>query len=464
VISGSGGRQGSGAGNDGAWWVDSVDSETQLTVRPLNGEAVLNVGIGAAGTVSVRQGGHRLHVLDQAGPLDFGDIAANTVFATQQAPGTSDFGSGTLADFVLAESISEGNRTHICTLGITEIYLESESTAINLTSENEILLGRNYGVVGANASQLLTDGGALVGSATIQIGSDNSGGDRYSASDGDAVIGYADITSATKEWRGTYWDAGDTASNVVQETKVADFYSCIIRPNQQSLAVSDIENETVIIYGPKNSLYSLTNGIACRNISIAQQDALSYLVVLGSPITIPIEGVLASDNNYYGMWGAFNGAIQVLNPRDDYDINFICGQMFSGGSATKEYTFDPRFVTRNDAGTAYPQGVPGLTVSWWTVVELTGGEIYGGTAVTNASGRLSGIETDRDGINAARQYKDTTWTSGLDLAFRVTVEGSNSTTGQPYRPINEIRQFTRYYQADYPVDLLQTDYEGEMYT
>ena len=447
IIQGTAGPQG-GAGNNGAFWVDSVVSQTTLAVRPLNGEAALNVGIPIAGTVQIRQGGHRIIVTDQAGPFDFADIANNMVPLTQQAPGTSDFASGVAGDFASVETFKNGTRDLVEFLGIHYILLYSPTTAMVFRSLNEIAVFKNWlGPTGGGNFAHTTLGTFPVQTITTEFGGDAGGGDRYTADDGSAIINLLAEVQGYVEMRGCYWDGAGAFS--VPGNQSGFLGSSIIRPTLQAQAGSTVDHETIIVFDA-GGVYTLTGGVTYRNLSIAQQTTLAYLANFGPVVVIPIEGVLIGDQTLAGIWGLFNVEVNVLNPRADYPNSILWGTILSGGIGRKTYTWNPTCLERDYTGAEDPEPIEDLWIEIQTL--YLGSPIAIVIYQTDSNGRISGVETDRDGVNLIRTYKDQTF--DLGFTHRIIIEKAG------YRAQNFEIEIAQELNYDHFIDAMRPDYQG----
>jgi hypothetical protein len=261
-----------------------------------------------------------------------------------------------------------------------------------------------------------------------------------------SVIGYT-------EMRGCYWDG--VGAFVTAANQTSFLASSIIRPTLQALAGTTCDHETIIIY-PTGGIYTLSGAMEYRNISIAQQTAASYLVSLGSPVIIPIEGVLKGDQTVTGLWQLFNVQVNALNPRADYDISDLFGTILTGGIGQKVYTWNPTCLERDYTGAETPEAIEDLNIEVNTWLFGIGGfQVSQLRAQTAASGRLEGIEIDRDGVNLIRQYKDPTFS--FPFTHQVIMEKSG------YRAQSiEYTGISQELNYDHFVDALQPDLEGEI--
>jgi len=214
--------------------------------------------------------------------------------------------------------------------------------------------------------------------------------------------------------------------------------------------------ETLVVYRVRGIL-ALGPGVSYGNASLAQSGKIGAIVDFsGSGAIATIEGLLKSDTVTLPLWQVFGIGMHVLNPRVDYsdaELYFIFNVPGSEGS--RLYTWDPRFVAR-DAVAGAPSPIQGLSVRVLEVDDVSHAEteITGSPFTTDVNGRISGVEVDRDGINLRRSL--VTGTSTQTFSHRVVIEGGN------YRAVNELITLSSRFEADFPVDVQQTDFEGEL--
>jgi hypothetical protein len=452
IVSGSGGTQSAG-GNDGAWFVVSVDSETQITVQPLNGEGNVVAGAGA-GTVSIRQGSVEIEFISEVADQSFTTIATNAVPDTQVAPGASDFVAGAITDHVVQELMATG-RTFWSLRGV--LYIRSSGTGFNFRSDDEIVISRPIG------GTLMV----LISNSQIYIGNDD-GYDRYAAAEGSVWYGinFSQGTASNITSRGSYLDPGGAALTLPGSSW--ELASSIIRNGITSgFGITDSFLETSIVYGAILQL-QYQGPSDWKNLSMCHPTGSAYIAILRAQLEpVIIEGLLKSSRPQK-LWLLFGCNLFVLNPRADYSLlnDIIAGLQYSGlasayANAYKEYTWNPRFVERDQSGAAGSIPIEGLTVTIYQKNQYQP-EVLVGSWTTAASGRLEGIETDRDGINLTRQWL--LFYGGLieaDYYQRLEIEGRDVNTGQAYKPVNEIITMRAALNYDFPMDVLQTDYEGE---
>jgi len=314
------------------------------------------------------------------------------------------------------------------------------------------------------------------GSVVFNVGTDG-GGDRYTCADGSAFVGAVLGGQGDAVFRGSYIDTLDAGLTMPQDIgAIYEVATSIFRPgwfvtgNTSSCLV-----ESVAVYS-NTAGSGITNfqyqGVDWQNVNIAKNANYSYMFAGGQPI-IPVEGILKGNQSPNKLWAMAGPTLLVLNPREDYhlsnDLIHSINPTFRGGSS-KLYTWNPRFVERDPSGTESPSPIQGLKVQIIAINETYPGNYTDlGTFTTAASGKLEGIETDRDGINLERHFygyqniPSIGWLL-LDMVFshRIIVEGRDVNTGQRFRPINEVITMRAKLDYDFPVDVLQTDFEGEL--
>jgi hypothetical protein len=462
IVSGSGGTQSAG-GNDGAWFVTDVISETRLRVGPLNGELGVVSGSGA-GTVAIREGAIEINFVGETADQGFSTISSSAVPLTQLT-GTSDFASGTIHDYVIKEADFHNNERTFWTLrGVSRLI--NTTSGFNFRSKNDIVVSRRES---GTAIQF------KVGNVSMYVGTDD-GYDRYAASSGSVWVGINPTTEHGGSFisRGSYLDAKPSSGfNMPQfaGSKAWDLGSTILRPALISgLGTLDSFIESSIIDGSILQLQQ-TGPVDWKNLNMPNPRAANLAILGGSNTLVTVEGLLKG--SYPGkLWSLFGIRFHLLNPRSDYHIfNDIISQLqFSGLTGTyseayKMYTWNPRFVERDFAGAIGPSPIQGLKVSLWQIDELgVFGEVFVGTYTTNASGRLTGIESDRDGINLIAQWL--LYYGGhitVGYSYRIRIEGTDTVTGQAFKAVNELIEMRSAVEVDFPVDILQVDFEGEHY-
>jgi hypothetical protein len=454
IVSGSGGTQSAG-GNDGAWYVVSVDSQTQLTVQPLNGESNVVPGAGA-GNVTVREGAVEIEFISIAGNTGFSAAASTGVPDTQVAPGTSDFAAGAITDYLVNEPAFTGPRTFWSLWGVR--LITSSGSAFNFQSFDEIVISRNR--LSNCIMQFLLN-------AQIYLGTDG-GYDRYEAEEGSVWINVSFLGGTNYDiiFRGSYYDAG--AAPLVLPGNDYEIASTIVRNGLTvGFGLTNSLIETGILYGAFLNL-QLSGPSDFKNLSMCHPIGTAYIAALGGTLAdVVIEGLLKG--SYPNKpWLLFGVTLWILNPRADYSLlnDLISGLQYSGlagayAQAYKTYTWNPRFVERDQSGAAGTTPIQGLTVTLYQKNQYQP-EVGVGSWTTAASGRLEGIESDRDGKNLVRQWL--LYYGGLieaDFYQRVEVEGRDVNTGQVYRPVNEIFTMRAGLDFDFPMDVIRTDYEGE---
>jgi hypothetical protein len=460
--------------NSGAWFVSAVVSETQIDVRPLNGEPAMTPGGSVGNNISVRQGHHQVRVVDHGASTNWADIEANAVFDTQQLPGTSDFGSGVVADYVMTELVGPSfARRLVRTQGIGTVVLVNTlaGQATDFISENEVVVNMSSGTAGGvfNPRFLREDPNSVAGRAVLRIGNPN-GGDRHAAIEGSAWSGWtlADSTGIAQDFLddifaneiyGSYVDV-PSLHTVTGGEFVASILRDAMQFTLQGAETSPMINESVIHYPGGVAIYNQFY----KSANVLFTEAASGVIFWSdpSPLTITVEGILKSDlaASLFQLLQSGVGALTLiaLNSRIDYGISELVLSVAGGATAQKQYTFNPRFVERHSVGIASdPTTISGLKVNLYITVPILG-EIpnAGNPFTTAASGRIEGYEADgRDGVNLASEA----WVPALggifDIPARMTVEGAG------YRFVNQSFIMRTRSDFDFPIDFSTPDLEEE---
>jgi hypothetical protein len=466
IITDSGGPQGGGA-NDGAWYVDSVDSETQLTVRPMNGQANVVVMAGSGASIYVRQGNHRLWIQDESS-ITLSSMLANTIPLPQQAPASDSFCSGVIGDFLEERALM--SKILYLVQGIGSIQMvNTGATNTVWNSLDEIVVNLNKRKTGTQGCNIQwADPNALATQSEFNKGTAD-GGDRYSADQGSVWIGFgqskiteptafAYTTKITESRYGSYEDTtNEDGTGSDNFAGIIKFYHSIIRPLLTLVSGTGHVLENPIVYPTGLNVEEVPTGIDLKNFALTKSLSNVPIVHIGADIRVPIEGLRLSDLISSGIWNLLNVIWDVLNPKEDYDESLLFGAVTSG-EGRKSYTFNPRFVTRNSVG-GVPSLIQGLSVQIFSINETTTAEVSLGSWSTDANGRLSGIETDRDGINLQRQINNGVAT---DYSHRILVRGVDSVTGIAFKARNERFVMRTELDIDFAMDILQPDYEGEL--
>jgi hypothetical protein len=146
------------------------------------------------------------------------------------------------------------------------------------------------------------------------------------------------------------------------------------------------------------------------------------------------------------------------DPLTDYLISDLVSYAYATSLARIEYSWLPRFVRLDPMG-AYPIPVSGLRIRAYEFYELvpgSGTEVSGSPWTTDAQGRINGgnpvyLKARTDLYYGAR-------IPGLEVGVRFTVEGSG------YRFLNQLLKMRAPLDYDVRVQLLETDFEGEVST
>ena len=201
-------------------------------------------------------------------------------------------------------------------------------------------------------------------------------------------------------------------------------------------------------------LYSLDDTSTIEDLSFGDSGWYSFLAS-GSPV---IAGFRISDDVYRPPWRLFSVPMGAFrDPREDYLISDLVSYADSTSLARVEYSWLPRFVRLDPSGLA-PIPVAGLTVHVYQSFELYGSEaeVSGSPWITDAQGRINGglpiyLLARTDVFFGAR-------IPNLEMVNRFTVEGPG------IRFVNQILKMRSPLDYDVRVQLIETDFEGEVST
>lgn len=203
---------------------------------------------------------------------------------------------------------------------------------------------------------------------------------------------------------------------------------------------------TNLTYTDASYGFSATGAIESSDVAVVNTAGLSVVNVDNV-----IEDFRISDDAYTPVWWVFVPGVTVTarNPKEDYGTAELFN-LFSTSSGIVDYTWQPRFVSRDSLGL---EGDPisGLAVRVYEIEGASEAEIAGSPFTTNVSGQLG---TD---VYLKARYKYG-FNSPVELSYRVLVQGRG------YRTLNQVIELGRPFVGDVPVDFLLTDYEGEVST
>lgn len=203
-------------------------------------------------------------------------------------------------------------------------------------------------------------------------------------------------------------------------------------------------------------LASLATPELLEDLSLAFGTAAVLTFIGSSGSLVPISDFFLGDD--YGTAGvAYTGVgsfVEFRDPKEDYPLSRLVSAAAIAGEYEKRYTWNPRFVERNEVGLA---GSPlqGLTVEIFDINETTSVEtpISGSPFMTDAGGRIN-----TSGVVLLRERQTALGVGTGDLySQRVRVSGPRT------RYTNEITTASSpVFDVDVPVDLSNTDFEGEV--
>lgn len=420
--------------NQGAWWIDNVVDANTIDVRPLNGQPALTTGPRTTETVQVVCGSHELIATDEANGHPVFAALFGTVDATQ--------GSGVVGDFFdYGPGASNYLMSWIFLTGIGMFRLhQTGATSSTISLPHWVMMNKQTGPQAC----VISSTGPTAGVSILQLG--NTGGlDRYDARDSSAVIGFQ-IGLLDRYWStDTYYK--------LRVKSYASLWRGITTGYQEHPPNSELVGS---IFSGSQGLYS---GLVESHVEWTTQfgivwygspDTKNFLfsdsAALGTiQATVTIEGLLLSDAVTVPMIIASTGVVTLLNSREDYTT----AMLFASGQGQVRYTWNPRFVERDATGQI---GAPitGIVVRAWEVQESTGTETEltadGSPWTTDANGRINGGA----GVDFLRDH-----TANGTYHQRIVVEGGN------YRAQNFPITMRAKLDYDHPVDVQQTDFEGE---
>ena len=440
IIKNSGGGAGAAAqvGNDGSWRVDRVLGPTLVRIdTAARGTTTLAKRSGLSkGTGDFKLGSWNAVLTDERAP----NFAAIKYRAT--APGSATGHTFITDHFYASRDLSVF--PHIGIQGIEFLHTDANATAF--TSKSEITLNKQvlpYPMItppqvvypGDIRAMAVWSTGAT---DTVTIGT--LGSDSDSTKGGSFLVGWhmqnADIF-------GSVWVGAAGQANFGNGTRI--YNSIDYRSTITSTGTSDFKN-LISIPGVfpvlatlpggtySNVILSGTPNFAAVFNLLTQDITLSNLTIAQSVFDSLPAGVLSGS-------GAFT--LIILDPTADYDIDALG----STGFLSKQYTYNPTFVSRNDTGTS-PIPIPNLSVRIW---EIDGAsvETLVFDDVTDLNGQLNvgvGVQLQRQSFN-----------SGLIVTYthRIRVEGTN------YSAVNQIFAIRQKSVFDFPIASQATDFEGE---
>jgi hypothetical protein len=437
--------------NDGAWFVKANPTVVgTITVRPLNGGANI-VSEAGAGTIEVRVGTHEVLVTDEASPTFANLFSTGTVHASR--------GSGAIADYRISEvMVTNAGATDVyALLGIGMIrFHQTAAGSSDWISSNELVFDAQIESAGIPVS--CSDAAASL--STFQLGT-QAGSDLASASEGSAHFAisvqanksapysstFANLTGKVfgsfMRWDPTFqfaWPPGGATGGSI-------FYGV---PEVPAFGSSGSELDTCTQYGGE-AWHVYGASFESTALTVTSSSALAYMPNLGA---VTVSGLKITDATSTPMFDVFGTTVcSILDPAGDYtgaEI-FFCNAT-SPGIGLVEYTWNPTFVERDASGVS-GSPIQGLKVRIWQINVLGTAEISGSPFTTDAQGQ----------INAGAGQVVLRWVSvragiqfDIPTTERIQIEGAN------YRSQDYIITMRAALDYDHPVDVQQTDFEGEM--
>ena len=454
----------------GLYRVDEVLSETQIRVAGASkGKTKLAKRTGA-GTCEVKGGSYLCTVTDEATP-SWSNLQANAT-----GPDSS-VGS----DYITIRSLGD-RLTLVTTSGLRNVVLaHTTNTASNWVSEREVVIADRKDASQCTISYLSGD----TPGDLVRLG--RAGVDRYSADFGSFWFGWNTICVPTVPGPtnslscSLYLSALSTIQSTGQLT--------VASGNQGSMVASLVDGASLVAPGGSSPVFGATftgvvesiinrptaAGIRILGTSPAGYDNALFTTSSTSPPSIGyvtggisgyIQGFLGSGDLPLPYFGVLDGSLTVLNPRFPYlasDLFDISVATFGAATGYVSYTWAPRFVER---GSGIPIPIQNLTVAIYSIDELTlvETEIAGSPFITNALGRISptdpGAVLVGSGVDLIRSYSvDDAGQVNYNYSHRVIVEGAGYRHVDAYFSMHAAK-----IDFDFPVDVLRTDYEGELST
>ena len=424
------------AANDGSWFVDKViDEDTATLVDDSLASGQLTASGASAGSVRITAGYGKLTVTDEA-------------TLSWEIIGTSGFA-------FLDDRQPIGPKLELVrvpTLRTIEIA-QTGATSSTWTSTKEVVAP--YRSADDTARIYWTFTGASALQSTVELGV--SGADTYSYADPSYWFG------------GSYQvETGKVTAATLHKTHLFGgvLHDCLnMNPGQDSIFRSAALYDSAMVFpGPNGTTGGeLTNVSQCSNtgggIVTFTDDAIYkdfFLIdtsaqgVLVAAATIVISELFLGDGNFTPAFFVALATVKIRDPKEDYAL----AELFNliSGTGQIEYTWDPRFVSRDRTGlTGNP--ISGLKVHVYEVNEDTSAEseISGSPFTAGADGRIS---TDIY-LTARRQ---TSAVSKVEYSQRIV------TSGRGYRTMNQVIKMSAPFSGDIAIDYLQTDFEGEVST
>lgn len=448
---------GAGTTLSGLWRVVEVLSATQIRVAGASkGKTAFGASAGA-GTVEVKGGSWLMTVTDEAAPT----------WALARSGATGPDGS-VGADFITQRALGD-RLTLFLTHGLRRVtFVHTVNAATVWVSEREVVIADRADAV---TGEFRYGSGSSPGDL-VRIG--RAGSDRYGADFASSWIGWRPNVGASSPGPADSLGCSifGSAVHAISATGAGSFGT----GNEGSFVASLIDGYQAIAPGGTGAVAGavFTGTIeSCINRSSGFSVALfgapdsydNWLVTesgtAGVTISVTgfVQGLLASVDVATPFFQLLDSFVTVLNPRADYALS----ELFSifSGEGYLDYTWAPRFVER---GAGVPIPIAGLSVRLFSIDEATLVETELGSSpfTTDVNGRIPasgpGASLLGSGVDLNRGRSEPLGVETL-FSHRVIVEGAG------YRRLDAV--FTmRAAKIDFdlPIDILRTDYEGELST
>lgn len=459
------GPGGAASVNEGTHVVASVIDENNITVRT----NTLGLAAPTGDTVIVVRANNVIVIEDEAAAT-MAAILAGLTFV-QPAWGVAADYVGTLG--VLGAGTAAGVGEAYTLDGVLEFRLVSTTgvtvTVLNIVNECWINLRMGSAVGGTIANTVFFNGEVISGSVAspMQVRMGTRVGDGLSGRDGALLFGVSPgigsginrfgadefnvlmRASATKVRRfgANTILALDGASELLTSQHEGTALGWPVNPSGAALVLDSFNTTS------EQAFSIIGSGAGMANLTL---DSELGAFIVSAPDAL-ITGLLKSDGVPAPAYLLFSSPdVIFLDPRADYPLGDMAGEFFpgfGGGGHRKNYSWNPRFVSRDSTGgTGIP--IQNLRVSISEVNETTQVEtpISGSPFTTDANGRLNAGA----GLQLSRQRFESS--AVQTFSHRIEAEGPG------FRRLDQVIQVTSPDDGDIAVDYLQPDFEGEFAT
>lgn len=373
--------------NSGSYIVADVISETKVEIF-----GALPTLPAPGANVQVRRNDSVLFIQDEsAGTLGAASTAYPNVIQSRQLTEPTPIAAG--LNFILRE------------LFVLNIFgIPNTATDLVLQSNDEMVLGGlNHAVT--NISGLLNTAGTFKGDFKLISGT--AGSDLLSVTDPSIFVGVIVnfvVEKETMDIRGSVFAYGRTS--VFVSGKAPVIQSCYFIGGSINLVPQNLSGgffDTLVIYSGATGAGMV--GLPDETDNITTIEAASGgFTINGSPI---LSGMRFAADVFRPLYQTLSGTTIIRNPKEPYTTVELFGSDFTSpgvgliwGGITR-YTFNPRFVTRDEAGN--------------NAIPLSGLDV-----------KIEEID-DEQGINIAVGAAGTTYTVTINgTAFPYTQSGTNN--------------------------------------